>query len=499
VVKRMRWISASLMISILAIASFWLLPVSGGERPHAAASAARAGGDPGYSAPTADGHTLDVLLHNYAPYCTPGDDLAFPMKVWALSENKFLFWRGSRDLYFAWCAQHARDWFDDKAAYVVNHGDLHLNNIGTYVKRGDLGATSFGPVDFDETARLPFQIELLQGLIMLRLTARENNIDLGGRREDLARAMFESYRSAVASDKTTVELVSEEKQMGKFIEQVQKHSYDRTLEKFTDGKGHFVPHVRTKHWQQDAPKEILRPAKDRADDMARGLAQAIANSPAAKAAFRYSDVETIRNSIKDVVLRTRLESVGSQGLKKYLVLLDKPLKGIDMDVVMYLKQEIPAAAERAGAIPMDPRSPGQRCSEDMNVLTNPTAYLNSWCDISTPGGKESYWVTFKEPWSEEIEPQTLRNYSKLQEAAEVWGAVAGTMHRIQGKAQQQAILERLVKPKLFDDLRHLSNLYTVELDRQYDDFMRDPRARAEAAKAKEQLDAAKVDVQASLR
>jgi uncharacterized protein (DUF2252 family) len=497
VVKRMRWISASLMISILAIAGFWLLPVSGGERAHAAASAARAGGEPaGYSAPTADGHTLDVLLHNYAPYCTPADDLAFPMKVWALSENKFLFWRGSRDLYFAWCAQHARDWFDDKAAYVVNHGDLHLNNIGTYVKRGDLGATSFGPVDFDETARLPFQIELLQGLIMLRLTARENNVDLSGRREDLARAMFESYRSAVASDKTTVELVSEEKQMSKFIEQVEKHSYDATLLKFTNN-GAFRPFVHTKTGGR--LKEILRPAKDRTDDMARGLAQAIANSPAAKAAFRYSDVETIRRSIKDVVIRTRLESVGSQGLKKYLVLLDKPLKGIDMDVVMYLKQEVPAAAERAGAIPMDPRSPGQRCSEDMNVLTNPTAYLNSWCDISRAGGKESYWVTFKEPWSEEIEPTTLRDYSKLQEAAKVWGSVAGTMHRIQGKAQQQAILERLARPKLFDDLRHLSNLYTVELDKQFDDFMRDPRARAEAAKAKAQLDAAKTDMQASLR
>ncbi|HEY7115057.1 MAG TPA: DUF2252 family protein [Tepidisphaeraceae bacterium] len=444
---------------------------------------------------SADDRPYDVLRHNYAPYCTPGDDLAFPMKIWGLAKDQHTFWRGSRDLLFTWVKNHARDWLDDKDAYLVTHGDLHLGNIGTYVREGQLGATSFGPVDFDDTAHLPFQVELLQGLITIRLSARQNDIDLSGpRREEIAHALYDSYRKAIASDKSTHDLVSDERQITKFIDQAQKHTYDKTLGKFTDDTGHFLRYVQTRHAQEKGlvPKEILRPAMDRADDMAKSLAQAIERSPAARAAFRYSDVATMRHSIKDVVLRTRLESVGSQGLKKYLVLLDKPLKGLDMDVVMYVKQEIPSAAERAGAIPMDPRSPGQRCAEDMDVLTNPSAYLNCWCDI----GKESYWVSFKEPWSDEIELENVRNYPKLLEMTRVWGSVAGAMHRQQGSAIAAAILQRLNRPELFDQLRHRSTLYMATLDREYADFMSDPRARAEAAKAQAKLDAAKAQVTA---
>lgn len=462
-------------IALIAITLFWLTAASAAD----------------VSAPPTSQRAFDILNRDYAPWCTPGDDLAFPMKIWALSANQYQFWRGSRDLYFTWCKapDHGGDWLADKGSYVVNHGDLHLGNIGRYAKNGAFGSTSFGAVDFDETARLPFQIELLQGMISFRLAARQNKIELGGRREELARILFDSYRAALASERSTLELVSDEHSIGKFIEQAQKHGYDKTLVKFTDDTGHFLKYVQTKHSMSNgpAPKEILREAIDRKDDMARGIAQALQNSPAAKAAFRYSDVDTIRQSIKDVAFRTNLQSVGSQGLKKYLVLLKKPLKGLDMDVVMYIKQEVPSAAERAGAVPMDPRPPGQRCSEDMNILTNPTAYMNSWCNI----GKESYWITLKDPWSEDLEVDMVQNYGKLAEFARMWGAVAGAMHRQQGGGG--AILQRLNKPELFEQLRHRSTLYLAELDRQYHDFIHDPRARALAAKAQLKINEAEED------
>jgi uncharacterized protein (DUF2252 family) len=448
------------------------------------------------AARASDDRPYDVLLRHYAPYCTPGDDLAFPMKIWGLSRDQHSFWRGSRELYFAWCRTNARDWLADPGAYVLTHGDLHLGNIGTYARAGQLGATDFGPVDFDETARLPFQLELLQGLIAIRLAARENDIDLSGRREELARDLFTAYRDAVASGRTTRELVTPERNIGRFIEQARRHTYDKTLNKFTDDNGQFLKYVNTRKSLAHglAPKEILRPAMDQADALARGLSDALARSPAATAAFRYTDQPTIRRSIKDVSLRTRLESVGSQGLKKYLVLLDKPLRGMDMDVVMYVKQEIPSAAERAGAIPPDPRSPGQRCSEDMDRLTNPTAFLNCWCDI----GHESYWVTFKEPWSDDLEPEMAKDYPSLRMLARVWGKVAGSMHGSQ-PGRRADILQRLDRPGATDLIRHRSTLYMAALDRQYDDFTTDPRPRATAAKAQAIIDTAKREATAQAR
>jgi uncharacterized protein (DUF2252 family) len=431
---------------------------------------------------------FDIVKNGYGQFTRDDDPYSFPMKVWALSQEQNDFWRGGRDVFFRWVKDNCADWLADKGAYVLNHGDLHLGNIGTYAKEGPLGALSFGATDFDDTAKLPFQIELLQGLISLRLTARESGIELNGaRRDELARVMFDSYRNAVMSDKTTFELVSKEERIGKFIDAAQKNSYDVTLNKFTSN-GKFKGVV-TGKGEKARAKEILRPSMEKAEEMARCIAQGLENSPEAKARFNYADVEKIRSSIKDVALRTRLESVGSQGLKKYLVLLEKPLKGLEMDVVMYVKQEIPAAAERAGAIAHDPRSPGRRCSEDMQELINPEAYLNTWCDL----GGESYWITFKEPWSEEIDITEIKDYGGLRAMAGVWGSVVGAMHRDRGHGD--AIRQRLGEG-LLAVLRHRSTSYMAELDRQYHDFVSDPRAKAMAAKAQVIVDAAKQEAQA---
>src|SRR5688572_21356312 len=398
----------------------------------------------------ADERAFDILQAGYGQFTNAEDPHSFPMKVWAVSQDQFAFWRGGRDVFFRWVKDNCDDWLADKGAYVLNHGDLHLGNIGSYAREGRLGATSFGMTDFDDTARLPFQIELLQGLISLRLAARENNIQLNGaRRDELARAMVDAYRAAILSEKSTSELVAGEQRLGQFVDQAQKDSYQAILQKFTDGQGKFKSIVTS---PKDKAKEILRPAMERANDLAKGIAQGLANSPESAALFNYTDEQTIRKSIKDVAVRTRLESVGSQGLKKYLVLLSRPLKGLDMDVILYVKQEIPAAAERAGAIPRDPRSPGRRSSEDMETLINPEAFLNTWCDI----GGESYWVTFKEPWSEEIDVAKIKNYDDLRAMAAVWGKVVGVAHRDLGHAP--AIRQRLDEG-LLAVLRHRSTSY----------------------------------------
>ena len=437
----------------------------------------------------ADERAFDILQSGYGQFTNAEDPHSFPMKVWAVSQDQFAFWRGGRDVFFRWVKDNCDDWLGDKGAYVLNHGDLHLGNIGSYAREGRLGATSFGMTDFDDTARLPFQIELLQGLISLRLAARENDIPLNGaRRDELARAMFDAYRAALLSEKSTSELVAGEQRIGQFIDQAQKDSYEAILQKFTDGQGKFKSIVTS---PKEKAKEILRPAKDRADDLAKGIAQGLANSPESAALFNYGDEKTIRKSIKDVALRTRLESVGSQGLKKYLVLLSRPLKRLDMDVILYVKQEIPAAAERAGAIPRDPRSPGRRSSEDMATLISPEAYLNTWCDI----GGESYWVTFKEPWSEEIDVAKIKNYDDLRKFGEVWGKVVGVAHRDLGRAR--AIQQRLGEG-LLAVLRHRSTSYMAELDRQYFDFTTDPRTKAQVSKAQPIVDAAKQESQARL-
>src|SRR5690606_17738103 len=105
------------------------------------------------------------LEQAYAPYLDPRDPLAWPMKVSSLTADPYKFWRGSKDLYYAWARTACADWLADQASYGVTHGDLHLGNIGTYAS--GWGTVSFGMVDFDDSAHLPVQLELLQGMITL--------------------------------------------------------------------------------------------------------------------------------------------------------------------------------------------------------------------------------------------------------------------------------------------------------------------------------------------
>jgi uncharacterized protein (DUF2252 family) len=320
-------------------------------------------------------------------------------------------------------------------------------------------------VDFDDSGRLPFQFELLQGLITLKLTMQQNGITLSTQQEEqLARTLFATYRVAVNSRRNATDLLAENAAVRTMLDSAAP--YSKELDEYLESpSGRFrttVPNANGKL------KEILSPADDRADAFAQGIAAALANSPEMAERFAYRDAPGIRSHIKGIVQRTRLGSSGSQGLKKYFVLLDRPLKGVDHDIILYLKQEIPCAAERAGLIPRDPRTAGHRAAEDMARMTEPKPYLNSWCEI----GPESYWVHFKEPWSVELDVATITTYEGLLESATIWGTVAGATHREDGRFE--TILPRLT-PQFEQQVRERAAAYVAQLQREFTQFKDDPR------------------------
>lgn len=414
----------------------------------------------------------------YAPYMAADDALAFPMKVKSLAADPYTFWRGSKDLFFEWSKTHSADWLADSRAILPNHGDLHLGNIGTYVPTGGWGKLAFGMVDFDDSAKLPFQLELLQGLITLELTARQNQISLDdATAATLLAAMLDNYRIAVNSRRNATNMLvdAENPAILKMLKR-SEIAYSQELSDYLEG-GPFRSITLT---SKGKLKEILRPAQNRADDIAQGLAQAIANEPDLKSILRVTDAKSIRSAIKQVVQRTRLGSSGSQGLKKYLILLDKPLRGIDHDVILYLKQEIPSAAERAGVIEKASIPAGRRVKEDMDRLTDPLPFINSWCEI----GSESYWVSVKEPWSDELDPANFKTIADLTAAAKIWGTVTGATHREQGRFE--VILPRLT-PALSKVICDRSTQFIQQLEQDFTQFRGDERVQKHLAAVEQEI------------
>ncbi len=414
----------------------------------------------------------DVLREAYAPFVAAGDPLGFPLKVKSLGEEPYMFWRGGKDLFFRWCKSNAADWLAAAPTqYVPTHGDLHLGNIGSYAAEGGFGAMAFGMVDFDDSARLPYQLELLQGVVTLHLVARANHIDLtSAGDQELADTIVAAYREGLGSGKTSYELLKDDQAVRNVLPK-ENTPYAKELTQYVHD-GQFRPNIKNSN---GTLKEVLRREPVASyDAFAHGLAQALADSEPAKKLFRFSDEASLRSAVLDVAQRTRLGSSGSQGLKKYFVLLKRPLVGVEDDVVLYLKQQVPAAAERSGVAGRDLRSPGERCAADVAALTEPPLYLSSWCDM----GGCSYWVTLKEPWSEELSPSDVKTHDDLLRTARLWGIVAGAAHGREGRA---AGLLSQVEAGLAAGLHARSAAYLKQLDADFAEFRADPRVLKDRA------------------
>jgi uncharacterized protein (DUF2252 family) len=409
----------------------------------------------------------DILAAAYAPF-TSNDPLGFPMKARNLSTSAYRFWRGSKELFYVWCATHTLGWLADDDAYLRIHGDLHLGNMGAYpAAGGPLGRSiAFGAVDFDDSARLPFQLELLEGVVTFHLLAHERQVKLDAdKTEKLIATMLDAYKTALRSDRTSTQLLEDDPWVSRFLKEVRKREYPTELERYTRDD-HLITH--------DKPgvraRERLQVVTDRAG-LPEALADALAHPPDARALF--GDTQLPVSAIRDVARRTKLESAGSEGLQKYLVLVNAPAQTFPGGrAILYLKQEIPSAAERVGLIPTDPRPPGQRCAQDAQDLQSPALFFNSWCTWRDA----SFRVTLREPWSETFDAAMVENFDDLRHTARIWGTLAGCLHR-QGKPKVEQILARLT-PELPGQLRGLAATYATKVTEDHHRFDHDARTKA---------------------
>lgn len=402
------------------------------------------------------------LERTYGLHLDQNDPMAWPMKVNSLASGPYKFWRGSKDLFFLWAADHCRDWLADESSYGVTHGDPHLGNIGTYASEGRWGELALGMVDFDDTARLPTQLELLQGMITLRLVAVQNGIPLDEpAATSLCRELLSAYASAHASGRTATRLLSDDRQVAALMARASR-PYDREIDEYVSGS-RFKTVVRT---AKGRVKELLRPADDTvADAVATGLADAIRTDPQLAKRFRIHDRDSLRSAILDVTWRTRIASSGSQGLKKILVLLESPLVDRQGPTLLYLKQSVPAAAERTGVIPLVRAQPSRRLIEHARALQEPDAFVGGWCVID----RRAYWISFKEPWSDEFDPDEIDSLQSLTAAARIWGTVAGSAHAAAGAPDVTA------DPHLSNALVRRSRAYADHNRAIFESFRMDPR------------------------
>lgn len=419
---------------------------------------------------------LDLLKRICEPHLANDDPYAFAMKIRGMMQGWHDMWGGGKELFYEWCKAHTAGLLADRQAWVPQHGDYHVGNLGTYLAAGSLGNIAFGLVDYDESHRLPVQLELLQIVIGLRIAAEKHKVVLDRvRQRELVRCLFDNYIVGLTADRPPTQVLANDPLVKDLLRKAARIPYHEGLSQYTDGKGRFhrlIPPGETRE-----PAELLRPAMDMADQLAAGIAQAIARSENMAKLFRVRTEGEIRSAIRDVARRINLRSTGSQGTRKYLILMEKPFASFDHDVILYAKQQIPSAAERAGLAEMDGRPPGRRCAEDSFALAAPPPFMAAWFQL----GRDSYTLLVKEPWTRELDRDDAWDNDSLLRLARISGVCAGSTHRQDGQA---AMIRSRLTPALADKLLRLSDSFLAKLRADSERLRSDPRAETLAWAAK---------------
>ncbi|RZK94586.1 MAG: DUF2252 domain-containing protein, partial [Rhodococcus sp. (in: high G+C Gram-positive bacteria)] len=90
---------------------------------------------------------VEVLVETFADLME-ADPSAFRTKFRKMAADPFAFYRGSACLFYDDLRDFDDPWADERTGRVWIHGDLHLENFGTYMNSE--GTLVFDVNDFDE-------------------------------------------------------------------------------------------------------------------------------------------------------------------------------------------------------------------------------------------------------------------------------------------------------------------------------------------------------------
>lgn len=384
------------------------------------------------------------FLRAVNPHLVAQGELAMALKVHSLMEDDLAFFRGTADLFYLWCGDHATDWLTHHRLEVRLHGDLHIGNIGTYRVASRTGLDlRFGIVDLDETIRGPYQLDLLRALTSLHFAAARGDFTFSQQRAaSLAPEMCAQYQASMLAADRDSALRLEFLLVQQTLHEALDNEFDAYLAEYVVGDP-----LRFKSCRLNGDGAVLEVmgAVDKAlsADVIDGLWSYLSGgtNETTRSLFRWKNRGQLAEGVLDVVSWVRLGSSGSQGLRKFLVLLDHPLIGTDQPLILQLKEEPTPAATRAGVL--DSSLGIDRAAEVADAygqLARPAKWLVGHTSIRGHG----YLVKTKDPWGVELSPKDIHTFSDLKKTAGLMGLLLGRAHRTalsQCAGGRDAILE----------------------------------------------------------
>lgn len=364
---------------------------------------------------------VEVLGDAFAPLVR-ADPAAFRGKYRTMAADPHAFYRGTACLFYADVAADGTsdedsggEWVDERSGRIWIHGDLHVENFGTYLD-GD-GRLVFDVNDFDEAYLGRWTWDLQRFAASLALVGWQKALpeeDVDALVADYCRAYLDQVDAYVASETDDYALYL--------------HN--------TDGPIHEVLVAARQRRRADLlDAETTRHGGERVfleDPTVRRLGVE-EQSRVVEAYRRYLDTipadkrrGELFYELRDVVGKSGF-GIGSAGLPAYSLLVEGHSQALDNDVVLSMKQaNVPAVSRFVDTDEVDSYfdHEGHRTVVSQRALQAHTDPLLGWTDINGTG----YVVSEVSPYELDLSWEDLTEPDEIRQVVRLLGRATAKVH-----------------------------------------------------------------------
>jgi uncharacterized protein (DUF2252 family) len=414
---------------------------------------------------------VEVLDDAFAPLMR-ADPKAFRAKYRKMAADPHAFYRGSACLFYADVTVEDDPFTDDHSCRIWIHGDLHVENFGTYLNSD--GRLVFDINDFDEAYLGRFTWDLQRFAASLALVGWQKALP----EDDVRRLIGRFVRSYLAQ-----------------VDEYRKSEDDDFALHLDNTSGPIHAALRAARLQRRADlldgQTVLRDGVRRfeEDSSVRRLSRA-ERTKVVRAFKGY--LETIPDDkrfdrrlfydLRDVVGKSGF-GIGSAGLPAYTLLVEGYSQALDNDVVLSMKQaNVPAVSRFVDSGDVDSyfESDGHRTVVSQRALQVHTDPLLGHTTIDGVG----FVVSEVSPYEVDLDWSGLTEPDDIREVVDLLGRATAKIHCASDEDSEQDLVDFQVEEAIAGSLEGRRREFTAWLTdwgMDYSDTVREDHAHFVAA------------------
>ncbi|CAM3617550.1 DUF2252 domain-containing protein [Nocardioides zeicaulis] len=372
---------------------------------------------------------VEVLRDAFAPLMR-ADPAAFRAKYRKMARDPHAFYRGTACLFYRDVTAETDDWSRHGAERIWIHGDLHVENFGTYLNSD--GRLVFDVNDFDEAYLGRFTWDLQRFAASLALLAWQKALPEEAIRKLIARyarsylSQVNHYVESDCDDDFELTLDSAGGPVLVALEEARSMRRADLLDEMT------VMTKGVRRFSEDA--SVRRLGRDERAKVVAAFEHYLETIPQSKRFDRALFYE-----LRDVVGKSGF-GIGSAGLPAYNVLVEGYSQALDNDVVLSMKQaNVPAVSRFVDTAEVDAyfEHEGQRTVVSQRALQVHTDPLLGHTSIDGVG----YVVAEVSPYEVDLDWDEINEPDQMRAVVELLGRATAKIHCASDEDSQQDLVD----------------------------------------------------------